>query len=265
VTLRRTSLLLAHLALASLHAGGASAQPAAAPQRAAAEKRAQPAPPAEGARRLIGILDVRVEGVPDDVKVEFERGLEEQLENKIYWLSSRAQVRERMKFSTKWTEGCLVGPCLTELRAQTSAELVLLAAFSGSGTSFGHVVTLVRTDTGEVLAQEAGRCEVCTLNEAMTGATLATLRLLSSAPDQLPDEARDQRAALEAALKPVRHELAAERRGTRRAGIALTVLGLAAAGAGIAAYLLDDEPDYALALTAGGAGLTAGGVLVLAF
>lgn len=264
MTTRHLTPLLAVAVLA----GVAAAEPSADPEKRrvlASPSTDRSATPPDGARRLIGILDVRVEGVPDDIKVQFERGLEEQLENRIYWLSSRAQMRERMKFSTKWTEGCLVGPCLAELRAQTSAELVLLAAFSGSGTSFGHVVTLVRTDTGQVLAQEAGRCEVCTLSEAMAGATLATLRLLSSVPDQLPDPAGEQSAALERALRPVRTELAAERRGHRRAGIALTVIGLAAASAGLAAYFLDDEPDYALALTAAGAGTTLGGVVVLAF
>ena len=63
----------------------------------------------------------------------------------------------------KWTEGCVVGACLSEVRAQTGAELVLLAALTGSGTSFGYVVTLVRTDTGRVLAQESDRCDVCTV------------------------------------------------------------------------------------------------------
>ena len=63
-------------------------------------------------------------------------------------------MHEMMANSTKWTEGCVVGSCLHEVKTQTGAELVLLAALTGSGTSFGYVVTLVRTDTGRMLAQD---------------------------------------------------------------------------------------------------------------
>ena len=214
---------------------------------------------------MVGILDVRVDGVADAVKAQFERGLEEQLDTKIYWLSSRAQMRERMKFSTKWTEGCLVGGCLAELRTQTNAELVLLAAFNGSGTSFGHVVTIVRTDTGRVLSQESGRCEVCTVNEAMAEATLAVLRLLNAVPDKLPDEAGDHSVAMDLVTASSKKELAETQRSVRRLGIALTVIGLAVAGGGLATYVLNDKPDYALAITAAGGGLLLGGVVVLTF
>ena len=216
-------------------------------------------------RRMVGILDVRVDGVPDAVKVQFERGLEEQLDTKIYWLSSRAQMRERMKFSTKWTEGCLVGACLAELRTQTNAELVLLAAFNGSGTSFGHVVTIVRTDNGRVLSQEAGRCEVCTVNEAMAEATLSVLRLLSAVPDKLPDEAGDHSVAMELVTTTSKKQLAEAHRSARRRGIALTLIGLAIAAGGITTYVLNDKPDYALAITAAGGGMLLGGVVVLTF
>ncbi|MDB4960593.1 MAG: hypothetical protein JWP01_592 [Myxococcales bacterium] len=214
---------------------------------------------------MVGILDVRVDGVPDEVKIAFERGLEEQLDTKVYWLSSRAQMHDRMKFSTRWTEGCLVGSCLAELRAQTSAELVLLAAFNGSGTSFGHVVTIVRTDNGRVLSQESGRCEVCTVQEAMTEATLATLQLLNAVPDKLPDEAGDQSVAMDLVTSASRARLADAHRDIRRRGIAMTLIGLAVAGGGLATYLITDKPDYALAVTAAGGGLLLGGVVVLTF
>lgn len=238
--------------------GGEPANP-----RTATDAPSQPLWPEK--RRMVGILDVRVDGVPNEIKAQFERGLEEQLDTRIYWLSSRAQMRERMKFSTKWTEGCLIGDCLAELRTQTSAELVLLAAFNGSGTSFGHVVTLVRTDTGRVLSQESGRCEVCTVNEAMAEATLATLRLLNAVPDKLPDEAGDQSVAMDLAANASRAQLSDAHRSVRRRGITLALIGLAVAGGGLAAYVLDDKPDYALAITAAGGGLLFSGVVVLTF
>jgi len=233
------------------------------PAEAVADDPSQPPPPEK--RRMVGILDVRVDGVPDETKQNFERGLEEQLDTKIFWLSSRAQMRERMKFSTKWTEGCLVGACLAELRTQTSAELVLLAAFNGSGTSFGHVVTIVRTDNGRVLSQESGRCEVCTVNEAMAEATLATMRLLSAVPEKLPDEAGDHSTAMDLVVTRARADIAASQKKIRRRGIAMTLIGVAIAGGGLAAYVLQDKPDYALAITAAGGGLLLGGVVVLTF
>ncbi len=255
--------LLASVAFAAPRKGEKKPPPVPGSPAPVVDDPSQPPPPEK--RRMVGILDVRVDGVPNEIKAQFERGLEEQLDTKVYWLSSRAQMRERMKFSTKWTEGCLVGGCLAELRTQTSAELVLLAAFNGSGTSFGHVVTIVRTDNGRVLSQESGRCEVCTVNEAMAEATLATMRLLNAVPDQLPDEAGDHSVAMDLVATASKTQLSEMHGRVRRRGIALTVVGLAALGAGIATYVLQDKPAYAVAITAAGGGLLVGGVVVLSF
>lgn len=240
--------------------------PVAPPAAAAATPSAPtPVPAPDPRRRMVGILDVRVEGLPSEIQLEFERGLEQQLDTNTYWLSSREQMRERMRFSTRWAEGCLVGDCLAEVRTQTSADLVLLAALNGEGTSFGYVITLVRTDTGRVLAQESSRCEVCTVKEAMTEATLATIRLLNNVPDKLPDQASDQAAIVDMAVgKLVRH-LRTQERGWRNRGIALTVTGLVIAAGGAALYVLADRPAYALGLATAGGGLAAGGIVVLSF
>ena len=157
------------IALASvlwLVAGAASASPtgrgAAGPGSAAPAEHpaaAAPAPDSAGARgrpgpadrrRTVSLLDVRIEGMPEDVKDNFRRQLEEQIDTKRYWLADREYMRRLLLASTKWTDGCLVGRCLTAIRS-SGAELVLLAALSGSGTSFGYVVTLIRTDTGHVI------------------------------------------------------------------------------------------------------------------
>lgn len=215
-------------------------------------------------RRTVGILDVRVDGVADDVRAELEKSLEQQLDTAHFWISTRSQMRERMKFSTKWTEGCFVGPCLAEVKVQTNADLVLLAALSGSGTSFGYAVTLVRTDTGKVLAQEVSRCDVCTVNEAMNEATLATVKLLNNVPDKLPDEAGDQGAAIEVAVAPQRKQLQVIRTHDRHVGLAMTLVGIAAAGAGLAVYAAASKPAGSVIAAAGG-GLAAAGVVVLTF
>jgi hypothetical protein len=215
---------------------------------------------------MVGILDVRVEGVSSDIKAKFEQQLEQQLDTNQYWLSNRAQMRERMKFSTKWTEGCLVGECLAEVRTQTRAELVLLAALNGSGTSFGYVVTLVRTDTGRVLAQKSERCDVCTINEAMTEATLATIALLNEIPNTLPDDAALRASAMKTLVSVNKRELDDRQRRKRRIGMALTVAGLAVGiGGAAAAYFLMEHPRWAIGVAAGGAGMATGGVVVLTF
>jgi hypothetical protein len=241
---------------------------------ASADDRSAAAPPPDGTgaaprrepsdkRRIVGVLEVRVEGVPDEVKESFQRGLESQVDG-AYFLTGRAQIKQLMARSTRWTEGCLAGPCLAEVRAQTGADLVLLAALTGAGTSFGYVVTLVRTDTGRVLYQEADRCDVCTVNEAIDKATRATTHLLARVPAQLPDEAAQQSATVDVAVAGARTDLAAERRHTRRLGITLALLGAGLLVTGAALYAADSS-TYAAATAGGGAAMTASGLVVLAF
>jgi hypothetical protein len=229
-----------------------------------AKRVGDPAVPADK-RRIVGILDVRVEGVPKEIKRQFQVQLEKQLDSREYWLATQQRIREMMANSPKWTEGCVVGLCLNELKAVTGAELVLLASISGSGTSFGYVVTLVRTDTGRMLAQEASRCEVCTVKEALTSATLAAVKLLTAVPDKLPDEAAEAETSLELATRDLRAEATAKQRHKRRLGIALTLAGVVAAGAGMTLYLALDRPAYALGIAGVGAGTGLGGVAVLTF
>ncbi len=233
-----------------------------------------PAPDGSGApvqpvraddRRIIGILEVRVDGVPDDVKESFQRGLEDRLDTRHYRLISRARMKQLMMRSMKWTEGCLIGGCLAEVRAQSGAELVLLAALTGSGTSFGYVVTLVRTDSGRVLTQASDHCEVCTVSEAMTRATESTMHLLDSVPEHLPDEAAEQGATMALAVGKVSRQLAVQDQRTTRVATALTVVGLAAAAGGLAVYLLQGQPGYAAMTAVGGGALAASGIVVLTF
>jgi len=215
-------------------------------------------------RHAIAILDVV--GPSDDVARSFESDLESQLGTMRVRMITRSALREKLRSSPRWTEGCVVGVCLAEVRAQTGARMVLLAALTGTGTTFGYVVTLVRTDTGRVLAQEADRCDVCTEREAMGRATLATVKLVSAIPDQLPDEAAEQGAAVEVAVNAVNRRRAAERRRVRRLGWALALSGLAVGGAGAALYLAGEgRPAYGLATAAAGGGLALGGLTVLAF
>jgi hypothetical protein len=216
-------------------------------------------------RRIVGILEVRVEGLPDDVKESFQRGLEDQFDTKHYWIANRAYMKQRLMRSMKWTEGCVLGDCLAEVRTQTGAELVLLAALTGSGTSFGYVVTLVRTDSGRVLQQDSDRCDVCTVSEAIGKATLATVGLLNNVPDKLPDEAAEQAATVASAVDKVQRVLAAHDRHTTRLGIVLTAVGLAAVAAGAVLHERDHKSSYAVPTAVGGGALAAGGLIVITF
>jgi hypothetical protein len=235
--------------------------PAPAPDGTGAPRRPEPA----DKRRIIGVLEVRVDGVPDEVKESFQRALEDKFDAQRYRIASRSLLRQQLMHSTRWTDGCLVGQCLAEVRAQTGADLVLLAALTGSGTSFGYVVTLVRTDTGRVLRQDSERCDVCTVNEAMGKAMKATMALLDKVPATLPDEAAEQHASVDRAVGRVQQDLAERDRHTARLGLALTIVGLAVAVTGATLYALADRPTYAAMTLAGGGALATGGVVVLTF
>lgn len=239
------------------------AAPAPAPAPDSAGNRTGPLPADK--RRTVGLLDVRVEGLSDEIKDNFRRELEEQIDTKRFWLADLKVLKAAMMRSTKWTEGCLVGRCLAELRTHSGAELILLTALTGSGTSFGYVVTLVRTDTGNVVEQESDRCDVCTVSEVMKQATLAAVEVLNNAPDKLPDEAAERAALVERAVGKVSAQADARTRRQRQLGVTMLAVGVASAVVGGALYFgSESRPGYA-AVTAGGVALAAGGVVVLTF
>lgn len=276
---KRAPILAAAFLL--LLAGAASAQrkrapkpkpkpPAPAPMPAAAPEPPPPPPPKPkkaptGKERIVGILDVRGPTPADEAT--FEKNLEEQLDTNTYWLAPRDLMRERLRNSTKWTEGCLVYHCLQEVKVQTNADVVILAALTGSGTSFGFVVTVLRTDTGEVIAQKSERCDVCTFEETMSSAVLETIKLLDGIPEKLPPEPAkaDIDLAVQNAVRPLEQKLAARKGGGRTLGIVMTIVGIAIAGGGAAWYFADDSNEMGLAAATGGGGLALGGIGVLVF
>lgn len=220
---------------------------------------------AGGAARAEGLAILAVDGSPADIARGFESQLEAELTPRG-GLVPRARLREQLRRSTRWTEGCVVGACLVEVRVQTGAAVVLLAALTGSGTTFGYVITLVRTDTGRVLSQASERCDVCTESEATASALRAAKKLVDAIPDPLPDEAAAQSAAVDVAVNEASRRRAAERRRSRRRAWTLTLAGLAAASAGTVLYLaVDGRPAAGLAAAAAGGGLAVGGLTLLTF
>ena len=253
----RASLIALCLALVSLRwAGAAHAEPAALQVSSASTTRPD-------GKRIVGILELKVEGVPPEIAAQFEDNLAEQVDLKHFWVARRQQLHDRMANSTKWTEGCLVGKCLREVKVQTGADLVLLASLTGSGTSFGYVVTLVRTDTGNVLDQKTDRCDVCTVNEALAQATAATVKLLNDVPEKLPDPDQAAAARVAAATRADDHP-AVVHESHKGVGVALAIAGLVAGGVGAAMYATNHSTS-GLALLAAGGGVAASGVVVLTF
>jgi hypothetical protein len=236
-------------------------KPAPAPA-APAEPPAKPFPSGTDHRRIIGILDVRIDGAPPEVGAQFQRDLEAQVDNEHYFLAPRMRMHDRMANSTKWTEGCVIGGCLREVKTQTGADVVLLAALTGSGTSFGWVVTLVGTNKGVVIGQQSERCDVCTVSEALNAATVATLKLLNNIPEVLDGEAKPIGPP---PTKPFEDKIAAMHHTQRVAGTSLVVAGLAVAAAGAAYYFAKDHDKNGLAIAGVGGGVLIGGVITLAF
>jgi hypothetical protein len=223
------------------------------------EPPATPFPPNSDPRRIVGILDVRVDGAPPEVGVQFQRDLEAQVDPKRYFLAPRVRMHDRMTSSTKWTEGCVVGDCLREVKVQTNADVVLLASLTGSGTSYGWVVTLVGTERGKVVGQTSERCDVCTVSEALDAATRATLMLLDHLPEDLHAE-----TPVAVVVKPIEPAPPApSSHGVL--GTVLTVAGLVGAAAGTAYYFANSHDKNGLVIAGAGGGLLVGGVVTLAF
>jgi len=227
-----------------------------------AEPPQQPFPTGADTRKIIGILDVRVDGAPAEVGAQFQRDLEAQVDTRRYFLAPRLRMHDRMTSSTKWTEGCVVGDCLREVKVQTGASVVLLASLTGSGTSYGWVVTLVGTESGKVVGQKSERCDVCTVSEALNAATISTVALLEHVPDDLGAATTP---VAPVPIAPNEDQLAAVRHGHKVAGVALTIAGLAVAAAGVAFYFANDHDKNGLVVGGGGGGLLLGGIITLTF
>src|SRR5258706_2982207 len=222
------------------------------------EPPSEPPPKPGDKRRIIAILDVHVgDGVAPEISTQFQKELDKKLDSKQYWLAPRWRVKDMMSNSTKWVDGCLLGTCLHEVKAQTGAEIVLLASLTGSGTSFASVITLVRTDNGRALTQMVERCDVCTVNEQLTAAISAAVKLLQAVPDKLPDELGDHLAALEALKVPLEAKVKVleEQQHHHGAGMALLISGVAAAAIGTGLYFAENHANYGLATAAAGGAL----------
>lgn len=216
-----------------------------------------PAPPAH--RKIVGILDVRFDGVSSTAGEKFESGIEEGLGSTEYWVATRKRMREILAGSS-WSEGCSFGPCLDEVKRQTGADLIVDAYFSGTGSSYRFVVTLVDTNTGNVTAQVADHCDMCTLTEALDSAALATIGLVHGADGTVTPTVKT--TAVTVPTPPT----AGRGKSLRRTALLLVCAAVIAGGT--AAYLVhtgDDKLGYAAGGAAGGLGVAGIAVLGISF
>jgi hypothetical protein len=245
------------VALAAMPAP-AAAQPAPAPEAAAA------APVPEPDRMVVGILDVRTEGLPAAAGDEFERQLEAlsaTAARGAFWIASRDRLKAILANSTQWIDGCLYGPCMRVLREQTRAAVVVTVVLQSLGTTYRYVITLVRTDTGAVIDQRTEACGACTQDEAIAAATTATVDALVRAPETVAEVAlTDPDVVARRTEVPLRRRLGRNRTKVTAAAAVLT--GLAVVGGVLGGYWLsEDDTDKAGPALGAAAGLATAGMV----
>ena len=126
---------------------------------------------------LIGLLDVRVEGVSDAAAEVFAKQIEESLGIAGLQVAPRARLREFLA-GTPWNAACLIGECLRDLKVHAGVGTVVEAALVSIGPSYHYVITLLDTETGTIQHQLARKCDVCTTDEAFTNAALDVVELI---------------------------------------------------------------------------------------
>lgn len=226
----------------------AAAQPVASEPEDAPSAERKPEPPEP--KRVIGLLDVRAEGVSATAAEVFTKEIEQSLEMSGLAVAPRQNLLEYLA-GTPWNGACLIGPCLAPLRSHGGVETVVEVALATNGPSYHYVITLLDTATGAPIGQLARKCDVCTTQEAFAAASLAVVELVNGVGEAAPPD-----PAIATPMVETRR-LDRARRRTRFVGIGL-VVGAAAAAAG-SYFLFRDERD-----TLGGAAAGAAGALGVA-
>jgi hypothetical protein len=214
--------------------------------------------PALAEPQIVGLLDVRGDGVSNVVLATFSEAVEEGLAGADdFQPASKVRMHEMLAASS-WSSGCIVGPCLAEVRAQTDAGYVVIAGVTGSGESYRFTVTLIETGKGQVVDQRSESCPACTVEDLSSAATLATIELINSV-DVTAVTDDSARAAENVVLRGRVHRHA---RLVRRAGVLVLGLGLLTA-AGAAYFVHKDDLDVGYPLLGATAGLAVSGAVML--
>lgn len=205
--------------------------------------------------QLVGILSIKTRGVSEAAAEQFESEVEEALDGVGMQSIDREALRKRLQGSD-YMDGCTFGVCLAKLRAATGVPLVLVADIQGTGSNYGFVITLVDTKTGIPTSQVAQTCAVCTIEEAISTATLTTISVLTGTGDA---KTTPVLVANGGSGKAGAHKHASTLSNTGLAFIGVGVVGVLAG-----AYLVyDDHRDLGVGAASSGAALATGGATML--
>lgn len=121
-------------------------------------------PASAGAQRL-AILDLTTEGLPLDVRRQFETAVEEQLRRSGHLVLAHSIVLDALA-KNELPDGCTFGPCVAAIARALEVDRLLDVRITAEGPSYGFVVSLVGPG-GAPIAQSVGNCGVCTVVEAL--------------------------------------------------------------------------------------------------
>ena len=228
---------------------------------APATARAQVAP--SDNREEIGVLEVATSGLSEAAGDKFEQGVEATLAESGLRVVRSNTVKNSL-LGTSYMSGCTFGPCLKEVFTRTGLRRVLVARIQGAGQSYSFIVSLLDTESGQLISQVATPCPACTVDEAIKTATEAVGELLTRGETAAQPVTTLQPVAPAApAADPSRDERnQRRRRQLRRAGWIFVAAGVVAAGLG-GGLIAMDESDAGVASAALGGGLAVAGVTAL--
>lgn len=202
---------------------------------------------------IVGLLDVRSDGVDAVVGDRFAAAIEEGLEGSSGFTAATQERMLQMLANTAWSPACLVGPCLAEVRAQTGAAYVVTAGVTGSGQSYRLTISLIETEQGALVGQVTETCPACTVEDVASSAMLSTIELINGLEGE-PE------GAATVVVPPGRARNHA--RTLKRTGMLFVGSALLAAGAGY--YFLDKDRDQVgYPLLGAAAGLAVSGTVML--
>jgi hypothetical protein len=206
----------------------------------------------------VGILRIDTEGVSDTVALQFEQEIVSALEGVGFEVTNRADLLAALA-NSDFIDGCSFGPCLRAVHEATGLELVLTARIQGEGSSFSVIVSLIDTRTGFHTSQDAQKCAVCTLDEAISTASLATVGMATGTGGAaVADPSGDPTRPVTSAKKVNKNKAILKRSG-------LIFIGTGAVAAFLGAYFTsaEDETLGAVGLVSGATLIAGGGTMVL--
>lgn len=229
---------------------------------APATARAQVAP--ADSREQIGVLEVATSGLSEAAGDKFEQGVEETLADSGLRVVRSNTVKKSL-LGTSYMSGCTFGPCLKEVFTRTGLRRVLVARIQGAGQSYSFIISLVDTESGQLISQVATPCPACTVDEAIKTATEAVGELLNRGEEVAPPAM--------SAMQPVAPSPSADtaridardqrrQRQLRRAGWIFIAAGVVAGGLG-GGLIAADETDAGVASAALGGGFAVAGITAL--